>query len=309
MTVVVRGGMLAALLLCIASPAAAYDAALAARLDAVVQAQGDRFSGAILIARDGAILFDKAYGMADAAAGIPNRPSTSFHVGTLSMTYTAVTVLHLVETRKLALDNTADQFVPGGPFVTVRDLLAVAPDAPQAAADYELLARVAAAAAGTSFAQVEDAAAFASVWMSGTGLDDGTSSNESRIAKGYASDGAPLKPADWAVLTGAASAYTTTRDELHWLGRFFGDELVTADTRAAMASAPAGYGWHHGPRFGGEAYWTAGAAPGFASFVLAQPESGLTVIVLANRDGAPAEALSNQLVAALSAPNPPAGGP
>ncbi len=172
-----RGGMLVALLLCIAAPAAAFDPA---RLDAV--ATDSRFSGAILVVQGGDILFDKAYGMADAAAGLPNRTSTGFHIGTLSMQYTAVTILHLAETHKLALDNTAGQFVPGAPAVALRDLLAVAPEAPRAIADYEWLARVAAAATAKSFAEAQDAGAIGSVWMSGTGLDDGTVSRESRIA-------------------------------------------------------------------------------------------------------------------------------
>ncbi|MEJ0041301.1 MAG: hypothetical protein WDM81_03410 [Rhizomicrobium sp.] len=70
-----------------------------------------------------------------------------------------VAILRLVETRKLALDNTAGQFVPGAPAVTVQALLAIPPEAPGAAAGYELLARVAAAATGKSFAAVEDTAA------------------------------------------------------------------------------------------------------------------------------------------------------
>ncbi|MEJ0041302.1 MAG: hypothetical protein WDM81_03415 [Rhizomicrobium sp.] len=51
------------------------------------------------------------------------------------------------------------------------------------------------------------------------------------------------------------------RDELHFLDRFFGDGIVTAETRAAIAAAPSGYGWHHGGRFGAESYWAAVPRP------------------------------------------------
>lgn len=299
MSRLLRAATLVALSLSAASPALAADPALAARLDSVVQAYANtgRFSGAVLIERNGDLLFDKAYGMANAETGLPNRPSTGFHVGTLSMQYTAVATLHLVETHHLALDNTADQFVSRAPHTTIRDLLAIPPDAPEASADYELLARVVQAAMARSFADIEDAAAFDSVWMSGTGLDDGTASNESRIAKGYARDGENLKPvsADWAALIGAASAYTTTRDELHFLDRFFGDALISTDTRKAMTVS--GYGWHHGAPFGPDGWWAAGAAPGFSSFVLRR--GGLTVIVLENLDSGPAQTLAADLVAAL----------
>ncbi len=108
-------------------------------------------------------------------------------------------------------------------------MLAVAPDDPKAAADYELLARVAAAAMGKSFADVEDAGAFGTVWMNGTGIDDGTLLPQTRMAKGYVVDtGMPkLVTADWGRLAGSASAFTTTKDELYWLDRFFGDGLVS----------------------------------------------------------------------------------
>ena len=296
-----RGAILLALMPCAASAAPAADAALAARFDAIVlpYAVDNRLSGAILVARGNAVLFDKAYGMADIAAGLPNRPSTRFHVGTLSMHYTAVAIWHLVETHHLALDNTADQFVPGAPHATVADLLAGAPDAPPAAARYQMLARVAQAAMADSFADIEDTAAFDSVWMSGTGLDDGAPTRESRMAMGYALAGGSLKPvsADWAALTGAASAYTTTRDELHFLDRFFGDALVSPDARKAMTAD--GQGWRHGTPFGADAWWAAGTAPGFSSFVLRRTGDGLTVIVLENLDGAPAQALAGELIAAL----------
>jgi CubicO group peptidase (beta-lactamase class C family) len=213
------------------------------------------------------------------------------------MQYTAVAIEFLAESHKLSLDNTADQFVPGAPLVTIRDLLAVAPDDPKAAADYELLARVAAAAAGKSFADVEDAGAFGTVWMNGTGIDDNTLSPQSRMAKGSVVNASVQKPitADWSRLTGSASAYTTTRDELHWLDRFFGDDLVSHDARLVMTVGPAGYGWFRGRPLDSDAHWMSGNAPGFASYVLR--ERDLTVIVLANVADAPAGMIGNGLAA------------
>ncbi|MEI9993923.1 MAG: serine hydrolase domain-containing protein [Rhizomicrobium sp.] len=280
-----RGLLSGAVLSLLASQARA-DPAGEARFDAIVRPTG--FSGAILVRKDDVLLFDKAYGLADATTGKPNRPSTSFHVGTLSMRYTAVAILHLAETHKLSLDNLAGQFVTGlePPLAnaTIRALAALPPDAPQAAAAYETLAKVAAADTGKTFEEVTDAAAFGTVWMAGSGLDDGSHAGESRMAKGYShTEEAPVT-ADWAALTGAASAFTTTRDELHWLDMVFGDGLLTAQSRAMLAAAPAGYGWSHGARYGGDAWWASGSAPGFASYVMHVPATGLTVIVLGNSD-------------------------
>lgn len=272
----------------------------AARFDAVLQPYAGTFSGTVFVVRDGAILFDKAYGYADAAHGVPNRPSISFHVGTLSMQYTAVAVMHLIRAHHLNLDNTAGQFVPdlgAKSAATIQSLLATPPDAPDAIANYEILAKVAAAASGKSFADVIDAGAFPTMWMKGSGVDDGTMSSQSRMARGTDAAGNTLAP-DWTALAGAASAFTTTRDELHWLDSFFADDLLPRADRVAMTSGPAGYGWFHGQRLGSDSYWMAGRTPGFASYVFRQPQTGVTVIVLSNVDGAPVAQIGDGLAAA-----------
>jgi CubicO group peptidase (beta-lactamase class C family) len=267
--------------------AAEADPAVDARFDAIVRPTG--FSGAILISKDGVLLFDKAYGLADTKTGAPNRSATSFHVGVLSMRYTAVTVLHLVETHKLSLDNTAGQVVAGLPpalgATTLRALLETPPHAQGAVAAYEILARVVAAASGKDFATAQDAAAFGTVWMAGTGLDDGTHDGESRLAGGTAADGAQQPPdGGWASMEGAASVFTTTRDELHWLDLLFGEDLISKDSFALLAATPSGYGWTHAARAGGEAWWSDSTIGGFGAYVLRVPSAGLSVIVLGNND-------------------------
>ena len=286
--------------------APACAAPLDAALDGVVQPYVDdhRFSGAILIEKNGTIIFDKAYGLANAESGQPNRTSTRFHIGTLSMQYTAVVMMHLVEIQRVTLENTAGQFLPGlgdHASASIRDLLAVSPDSPADAADYEILARVAEASTARTFAFVSDQSVFASVWLSGSGIDDGTLPAESNVARGYAFADGQLKPAstDWRALAGAASVYTTTRDELHWLDAFFGDNLLTAASRQTILGSPAGFGWFHGQRLGVESYWMAGAAPGFASYVLRQPGTGLTVIVLSNVANMSVEPIGNRLAEAV----------
>jgi CubicO group peptidase (beta-lactamase class C family) len=41
-------------------------------------AASGRFTGTVLVARDGRVLLDAGYGLADRAAGTPNRPATIF---------------------------------------------------------------------------------------------------------------------------------------------------------------------------------------------------------------------------------------
>jgi len=89
----------------------------------------DQFSGAILIARDGNILLDKAWGLADASGHIANTPDTEFCIGSMNKMFTAVAVLQLVQQQKLSLDKPIVTWWPDYPNkdlaarVTIRELL------------------------------------------------------------------------------------------------------------------------------------------------------------------------------------------
>jgi CubicO group peptidase (beta-lactamase class C family) len=262
--------------------------ALADPFDDVLAAHPD-FSGAVLVEKDGAILFDKAYGMADEARGIPNRTTTSFHLGSLSMLFTDLAILHLANVGKLSLDNTAGQFLPGAPALRIRDL--VGDNDP---AHHVLLARIAAAATGKPFVDFAGAYVFSSVWENGTGWDDGTLGRDSRFARGT---GTPAP--DWAAVLGGDGAYSTTRDTLHWIGALYDDGLVLKEPSPALpASRQPGFGWTRGQ----EDFALAGAGSGFEAAIRARPESRLTVIVLANRAGAGSGGIAAALEQAAGKP-------
>ena len=185
----------------LASPAFA-DASLPARIDAFLQSYHKTFSGAILVTQDGGIVFDKAYGFADVAHQLPNRTTTSFHIGTLSVQYTATAVMMLADKGRLTLDNTAGQFVPGTPDAgkTIRDLLGGNPKLAATQAGYVLLGRILETNTAKPLAEVLDTDFFGPLFMHGSGLDDGTLSAERRMALGYGPGGEadPVPAADWA---------------------------------------------------------------------------------------------------------------
>jgi len=89
----------------------------------------DQFSGAVLVARHGKVLLQKAWGLANREAGTPNTPDTKFRIGSMNKMFTAVATLQLVEAGKLALDDPIGKHLPGYPNreaaakVTVRHLL------------------------------------------------------------------------------------------------------------------------------------------------------------------------------------------
>jgi CubicO group peptidase (beta-lactamase class C family) len=111
--------------------AAANDDELAGRVrEHVAETRGpDAFSGAILIAHHGHVLFDEARGMADSAKQIPNTPDTQFCIGSMNKMFTAVAILQLVQQGKLSLDTPIATYWPDYPnhdlaaHVTIRELL------------------------------------------------------------------------------------------------------------------------------------------------------------------------------------------
>jgi Beta-lactamase len=67
------------------------------------EASADRFSGAVLVAKEGEVLFSKAYGLADREQRIPNTLQTRFRIGSMNKMFTAVAILQLVEAGKVDL--------------------------------------------------------------------------------------------------------------------------------------------------------------------------------------------------------------
>ncbi|WP_170181951.1 serine hydrolase domain-containing protein [Phreatobacter stygius] len=92
-------------------------------------ARRDRFAGAVLVARDGKVLLERAWGLADRARNLPATVETRFRIGSMSKMFTAVAVLQLVEAGKLGLDDTVGRHLAGYPnraiaeTVTIRQLL------------------------------------------------------------------------------------------------------------------------------------------------------------------------------------------
>ncbi len=98
-----------------------------ARIDSLVRA--DRFSGAVLLAKDGRPLFKAAYGEASRARHLANRADTRFNLGSINKIFTKLAIAQLVEQGKVRLDDTLDKYLPDYPKavasrVTVRQLLA-----------------------------------------------------------------------------------------------------------------------------------------------------------------------------------------
>lgn len=99
------------------------------RMDQVVRASSDAdaFSGAVLVARDGRILLDQGYGLANREWNIPNDWDVKFRLGSLSKQFTAVAVMLLNQQGRLDLDAPIKTWLPDAPAawdkITPRHLL------------------------------------------------------------------------------------------------------------------------------------------------------------------------------------------
>ena len=93
------------------------DQDLIAKLNAHIEevVAGGQFSGALLIARSGEPILDKAWGMADREKNIKNTVDTQFCLGSMNKMFTAVAVLQLVQQGKLSLDGVLADYWPGYP--------------------------------------------------------------------------------------------------------------------------------------------------------------------------------------------------
>ncbi len=83
------------------------------------------FSGGILVARKGVVLYEHYEGLESHAGKVPVTDSSSFQLASISKTFTGMAALSLVEKGKLGLEDPVQKFYPDFPYlgITVRMLL------------------------------------------------------------------------------------------------------------------------------------------------------------------------------------------
>lgn len=92
-------------------------AELAAGLDAFLSplAASGEFAGVVLVARDGAKVFEKGYGFADRERKIANTPDLRFNVASIGKAFTRAAIAQLAGQGKLALTDTLGARLPAYP--------------------------------------------------------------------------------------------------------------------------------------------------------------------------------------------------
>jgi len=100
---------------------------LAARVDAALAplVEAHEFSGAVVLSRDGKVVYQRGFGSANHEARIPFTPETPGDGGSLAKTLTAAGIWWLAQEGRIKLDAPASDYVPGYPHAgtTVRQLI------------------------------------------------------------------------------------------------------------------------------------------------------------------------------------------
>jgi CubicO group peptidase (beta-lactamase class C family) len=86
------------------------------------------FSGAVLVAEHGQVIYSKGFGFANREWDIPNTPDTKFRLGSMTKQFTAAIIMQLVDQGKLRLDNKITDILPDypkktGDEITIHQLL------------------------------------------------------------------------------------------------------------------------------------------------------------------------------------------
>lgn len=109
------------------SPKVAPSAAHRAGNYMAERAAKDHFSGAVLVAKDGHVVFQQGYGLANREWDAENTSKTIFRIASITKQFTAAAILILQQERKLSVQEKASRYLPDLPkawdAVSVHQLL------------------------------------------------------------------------------------------------------------------------------------------------------------------------------------------
>lgn len=251
-----------------ATPRPAAD--IAAEIDVFLNklAKNGLFSGNVLVARNGEIIFHKAYGLADRDKQRPITNQTRFYLASLTKQFTAAAIMLLEQEGKLKVQDSVCQYLPHCPDdwkpITIHHLLThtaglpyapglpyskpVSPAELRAAIERVPLLResgklfeysdVGYILAGLTIEQVSGQPygeflqehIFGPIGMSNTGYGDGGE----QLAVGYATTSIKAARFEPTVDHGAGGVYSTAEDLLKWDQALYTDTPLAAANRECM---------------------------------------------------------------------------
>ncbi|MEK7164265.1 MAG: serine hydrolase domain-containing protein [Patescibacteria group bacterium] len=91
----------------------------------VIQSRDDKFSGSVLLAKDGKSIFEFSSGFANKERNISNGIDTKFNLGSANKMFTGVAIAQLVEAGKLGFQDFVGKYLPDYPKQVVREQVTI----------------------------------------------------------------------------------------------------------------------------------------------------------------------------------------
>jgi CubicO group peptidase (beta-lactamase class C family) len=295
---------------------------LATNVDRYLAPYIDRrdFSGVVLIARDGNVLYHKAYGLADSKTGVLNTVRTRFRIASLTKTFTAAAIIMLAERQRLSLSDPVSKFLPGypnGDKIRIHHLLSHAAGVPDpepadpfhkeltpdelidtfenkplefepgtgdkySNGGYVVLARIVEKASGRPYADFLSENIFKPLGIEDTAITDLGQGPEIQ-AIGYAPAPGPVG------LVAAPARHPSTLFGSGCLSSTAGDlrlwaDAVRNDRLFKRSALPYPFGWGKRNKYGHRYLEQSGRIPGFMSHLIVFLDEPVDIVCLCNVD-------------------------
>jgi len=88
------------------------------KIDEVMQKyiELDRFSGTVLLAKDGKVLYEKAFGEANKSYKVKNNIDTKFNIASMGKMFTGISIFQLKERGKLDINDPVIKYLKNFPL-------------------------------------------------------------------------------------------------------------------------------------------------------------------------------------------------
>ncbi|WP_435262992.1 serine hydrolase domain-containing protein [Tenacibaculum sp. nBUS_03] len=106
-----------------------YAQNLESKIDSILQKKypTNAPGGTFLVSKNGKIIYNKAFGLANLELNVPMTPDNVFEIGSITKQFTAISILMLVEQGKIKLNDQINQYLPNYPThqkkITIHHLL------------------------------------------------------------------------------------------------------------------------------------------------------------------------------------------
>ena len=77
--------------------------------------EANQFAGVVLASENGKIIYEKAFGLANADFKISNQTNTRFGIASITKPMTGVILTRLIEEKKIAAEDTLGKYIPDFP--------------------------------------------------------------------------------------------------------------------------------------------------------------------------------------------------